>query len=88
MPGQNLQKLSRRELRQLRRIVKRVYFKHIPKRFHSTREFDKLIDSLLPATIEKLVEAGEAKEYLGRKKFFLPVRKSRLVNTIGKAFGK
>lgn len=78
MPGENLQKLSKSELEQLRGIVRKVYAKEQGlsveqvKHFYTDRECDKLIDSLLPGTVEKLKEMGEARGFLSSKKFFLP----------------
>ena len=85
MPGENLQKLSKSELDQLRGIVRKVYAKEQGmteaqvKQFYTDYECDKLIDSLLPSTVEKLKEMGEARGFLTKKKFFLP---SKIVNSI------
>lgn len=87
MPGENLHKLKKNELDQLRNIVRRVYGKEegltdaMVKEFLTDRECDKLIDSLLPATVEKLKEMGESRGFLAEKKFFLP---STLVGLNGK----
>lgn len=78
MPGENLHKLSVEELEELRKIVRRVYFadqgmteeqmaEHV-----DDREVDKLIDSLLPETVEKCREIGIARGFISKKKFFLP----------------
>ena len=78
MPGQNLHKLSKSELKQLRQIVRKVYGREEGlteaqcKQFMTNRECDKLIDSLLPSTVESLHEMGEARGFLSKKKFFLP----------------
>lgn len=78
MPGENLQKLSKPELEQLRGIVRRVYGKEEGmtdeqvKQFLDDRECDKLIDSLLPSTVEKLKEMGESRGFISKKRFFLP----------------
>ena len=78
MPGENLQKLSKEELDQLRMIVRRVYFKdqgmtdEQMRECVDDRECDKLIDSLLPSTVEKLREQGLARGFISKKKFFLP----------------
>jgi len=87
MPGENLHKLSKSELNQLRDIVRKVYgreegltLKDV-EAFFSDRECDKLIDSLLPATVETLKEMGEARGFLSKKRFFLP---SKIVNKNGK----
>jgi hypothetical protein len=42
----------------LRKIVKRVNFKHHPKEFVTDYEADKLIDSLAPATVARLLRVG------------------------------
>jgi len=91
MPGENLQKLSKPELQQLRDIVRRVYGREeglseeACKQFLTDRECDKLIDSLLPKTVEKLKEMGEARGFLSKKKFFLP---TRIVDRNGHSFQK
>ena len=80
MPGENLHKLSKSELDQLRNIVRRVYGKEegltdeMVKELMTDRECDKLIDSLLPSTVEKLKEMGESRGFLSEKKFFLPTK--------------
>jgi hypothetical protein len=80
MPGENLQKLSKEELRVLRKIVRRVYAVEEgfslarAEAFFTDRECDKLIDSLLPGTVEKLREMGESRGFLNDKKFFLPTK--------------
>ena len=84
MPGENLQKLSKAELNELRAIVKREYFGDFNEKELGAideRELDKLIDSLLPATVEKCKEIGAAKGFLSTKKFFLP---SKIVMPNGK----
>lgn len=87
MPGENLQKLSKEELDQLRLIVRRVYFadqgmtEEQMKRYVSDRECDKLIDSLLPNTVEQLREQGLARNFISRKKFFMP---SKIVGMNGR----
>lgn len=87
MPGQNLQKLSKSELSQLRQIVRRVFGREEGlteaqcKFAWTDRECDKLIDSLLPSTVERLHEMGEARGFLSKKKFFLP---SKIVSMNGK----
>ena len=78
MPGENLQKLNKSELELLRKIVRRVYAVEEgftverAEAFFTDRECDKLIDSLLPGTVEKLREMGESRGFLNDKKFFLP----------------
>lgn len=87
MPGENLQKLSKEELHELREVVKRVYFydqgwtKAQVKQFIDDRELDKLIDSLIPDTVEKLREQGLARGFISKKKFFIP---SKIVGLNGK----
>jgi len=91
MPGENLHKLSKSELDQLRGIVRKVYGKEegltdaMVKEFLTDRECDKLIDSLLPSTVEKLKEMGESRGFLSEKKFFLP---TRIVGINGKPLHK
>ena len=88
MPGENLHKLSKSELKQLRAIVRKVYGKeegltaNQVREFYTDRECDKLIDSLLPGTVEKLKEMGESRGFLSEKKFFMP---SAIVGMNGKA---
>lgn len=78
MPGENLQKLSKEELEELRRIVRVAYFKDQGmteaqmKEYVDDREVDKLIDSLLPRTVEQLREQGMARGFIARKKFYTP----------------
>lgn len=87
MPGENLHKLNKSELAQLRLIVRQVYAREQglteaqAKHAWTNRECDKLIDSLLPGTVEKLKEMGEARGFLAKKKFFLP---SKIVAANGK----
>jgi len=50
--------LSRPELEVLRTVVKTVNFKHYPKEFCTNYEADKLIDSLAPSTVEKMIRVG------------------------------
>lgn len=91
MPGENLQKLSKPELRELRRIVRKVYGEdqgltpEQAKQALDDRECDKLIDSLLPDTVDKLREAGIRSGFAERKKFFMP---SPIVDTNGHAIMK
>ncbi len=78
MPGQNLQKLSKEELEQLRTCVRKIYFADSGftaermREVFDDRECDKLIDSLLPDTVEKLRAQGIKSGFISRKKFFLP----------------
>ena len=80
MPGENLQKFSKEELDVMRNIVRKVYAQEQGftieqvKVFYTDRECDSLIDSLLPSTVEKLKEMGEARGFLSTKKFFLPTK--------------
>lgn len=80
MPGENLHKLNKEELDTLRNIVRKVYAEEQGlnieqvKHFYTDRECDSLIDSLLPSTVEKLKEMGEARGFLLSKKFFLPTK--------------
>ena len=46
------------ELDVLRKIVKSVNFKHFPKEFVTDYEADKLIDSLAPSTVARLLRVG------------------------------
>ena len=91
MPGENLPKLSKEELRQLRAIVAKVYFKEQGvsearmKQFVTSEECDKLIDSLLPETVEKLRERGINSGFIEKKKFFMP---SKIVGVNGKPIMK
>jgi hypothetical protein len=50
--------LSPQELEVLRTVVKTVNFKHYPKDFCTNYEADKLIDSLAPSTVEKIMRVG------------------------------
>jgi hypothetical protein len=87
MPGENLHKFSKSELKQLRDIVRQVYAREEgmtieqTKAFFTDYECDKLIDSLLPSTVETLKEMGEARGFLSKKRFFLP---SKIVAQNGK----
>jgi len=80
MPGENLHKLKKHELEQLRGIVRKVYGKEeglspaMVKELFTDRECDKLIDSLLPSTVDTLKEMGESRGFLSEKKFFMPSR--------------
>jgi len=91
MPGENLHKLSKSELDQLRGIVRKVYAREQGltvaqvKEFYTDRECDSLIDSLLPSTVETLREMGESRGFLNSKKFFLP---TKIVGLNGKAIQK
>jgi hypothetical protein len=87
MPGENLHKLSKAELKELRRIVRKVYGEEqgltpdqAKQAFHD-RECDALIDSLLPDTVEKLKQIGIESRWVSKKRFFLP---SKIVAHNGK----
>ena len=86
MPGENLHKLSKAELRELRRIVRKVYGEEqglspeAAKQAFDDRECDKLIDSLLPETVERLNERGIQSGFVERKKFFT---RSRIIGMNG-----
>jgi len=87
MPGENLQKLNKEQLRTLRNIVRKVYAREEGfsieqmKEIYTDYECDKLIDSLLPETVEKLRAMGESRGFLNDKKFFLP---SKIAGVDGK----
>ena len=51
--------LSIRDRITLRKVVYTVHMKHMPKHLLTPYEADKLIDSFLPETIEKLVKVGK-----------------------------
>ena len=91
MPGENLQKLTKAELRELRRIVRKVYGEEQgltpdqAKEAFDDRECDKLIDSLLPSTVDKLDEIGVRSGWVERKKFFMP---SKILGMNGKPIMK
>jgi len=91
VPGENLQKLNKSELAQLRGIVRKVYAQEQGMSIEEAkvswddRECDKLIDSLLPATVERLKEMGESRGFLTSKKFFLP---GKILDHNGKAIMK
>lgn len=53
--------ISLKDRRRLRQIVKNVHMKHFPADFITDREADKLIESIGPATQEKLI-----KEYIDK----------------------
>lgn len=87
MPGENLHKLSKSELDQLRGIVRKVYGREegLTKKqceaYFTDYECDKLIDSLLPSTVETLKEMGESRGFISKKRFFLP---SKILGQNGK----
>ena len=84
MPGENLHKFTKEELEEMRRVVRQVYFKDQGLTDEQMREYvtdyecDKLIDSLLPRTIDALREQGLARNFIAKKKFFMP---TPIVNT-------
>ena len=87
MPGENLHKLTKPEIRELRRIVRKVYGEgqgmtpEQAAQAFDDRECDKLIDSLLPGTVEKLKEMGIESNWVSKKRFFLP---SKITDQFGK----
>tara|TARA_B100000131_G_scaffold37417_2_gene34016 strand:+ start:449 stop:682 length:234 start_codon:yes stop_codon:yes gene_type:complete len=48
--------ISLKDRRRLRQIVKKVHMKHFPAHFITDKEADKLIESIGPATQEKLIK--------------------------------
>jgi len=78
VPGENLQKLTKPELQELRRIVRKVYgeeqglSREAAAQAFDDRECDKLIDSLLPSTVEKIKQIGIESKWVKKKRFFLP----------------
>ena len=87
MPGENLHKLSKSELDQLRNIVRKVYGENEgftpeqAKQLYTDYECDKLIDSLLPETVEKLQRIGVESKWVESKVFLTP---SGIVDVTGK----
>ena len=51
-------KLNEEERRILRSVVKTVHLKHFPKQFCTDYEADRLIATIAPETIEKLIKVG------------------------------
>ena len=51
-------KLNQEERRILRHVVKTVHLKHFPKQFCTDYEADKLIATIVPEVIEKLIKTG------------------------------
>ncbi len=51
--------LNLEDRRLLRKVVLNVHMEHFPQHMLNDYEADKLIDSLLPETVEKLVKAGK-----------------------------
>lgn len=78
MPGENLHKLSKSELNQLRGIVRKVYGENEgftpeqAKQYFTDYECDKLIDSLLPETVDKLQRIGVESKWVDSKVFLTP----------------
>lgn len=78
MPGENLHKLTTAELRELRRIVRKVYgeqqgmTREQAEQAFDDRECDKLIDSLLPETVEELHKIGIQSKWVESKQFLKP----------------
>ncbi len=89
MPGENLQKLNKEELTELRKIIRKIYFKDSTpeelKIVATDRECDKLIDSLLPSTIDECRKVGLAKSFIRKKKFFIA---SKILDVNGRAILK
>ena len=50
-------KVEEREL--LRKIVKKVHFKHYPKEFCTDYEADKMIAAVAPETVASLIKVGK-----------------------------
>ena len=82
-----LSRLTRRELRELRAIVRRVYHQELYREnpaahaeLMSDRECDKIIESILPETVEALREKGVKSGFVERKKFF---GKSKILDALG-----
>ena len=53
-----LHTLNNKERRILRNVVKTVHLKHFPKQFCTDYEADRLIATIAPETIEKLIKVG------------------------------
>lgn len=53
-----LHTINQRERDMLRTIVKRVHMKHHPKDFCTDYEADKLIATIAPDTVERLIKVG------------------------------
>jgi len=54
-----LHKLNQEERRILRQVVKTVHLKYHPKQFCTDREADKLISTIVPEVIDKLIKTGK-----------------------------
>ncbi len=54
-----LHTLKVEERRILREVVKRVHLKHHPKEFCTNREADKVIETIGPEVVEKLIRVGK-----------------------------
>ena len=50
--------LSQRDLRVLREVVVRVHMNYFPKEHQTHYEIDKLIDSLAPDVVERMIRFG------------------------------
>lgn len=50
--------LKKNELAMLRGIVKRVHLAHVPDSFATDKECDKLIESLGPEIVERMIRFG------------------------------
>lgn len=53
-----LHTINKRERDMLRTIVKKVHMKHHPKDFCTDYEADKLIATIAPDTVERLIKVG------------------------------
>ena len=54
-----LHKLNQEERRILRHVVKTVHLQHHPKQFCTDHEADKLISTIVPEVIDKLIKTGK-----------------------------
>tara|TARA_R100000742_G_C4234322_1_gene55232 strand:- start:246 stop:440 length:195 start_codon:yes stop_codon:yes gene_type:complete len=54
-----LHTLKVEERRILREVVKRVHLKHHPKEFCTNKEADKVIETIGPEVVEKLIRVGK-----------------------------
>lgn len=61
-----LANLSFRDLKRLRASVKQVYMRYYPVEFFTDREADKMIESLSPRVVERLIKAEVDRKIFGR----------------------
>ena len=54
-----IHKLNKEERRILRSVVKTVHLKHHPKQFCTDYEADKVIATILPEVIQKMIKTGK-----------------------------